>query len=291
VVLTGEGSDENLAGYPWYRATIINLGLGRLYEALTPRLLRDGIRRLIDGRALPRAARAKLRRTFLALPAELDAILYDNFGVFSRSRQATLLSPSMAGQLAGVDPFGSIHRHLAASDAPTLLGRLLYADIKTYLHELLMKQDQMSMAASIESRVPFLDHTLMEFIATMPDRMKLRGLTTKYVLRRAMEQKLPPEIISRRKMGFPTPMRDWLRGPFTGLLDEYVLGERATTRGLFRPVVLRQLVAEHRGGAVNHGERLWSLINLELWHRIFIDGEGRDLTLPVATARHTAAVA
>jgi asparagine synthase (glutamine-hydrolysing) len=129
------------------------------------------------------------------------------------------------------------------------------------------------MAASIESRVPFLDHPLVEFAARLPDDMKLRGVTTKYVLRQAMRDHLPPEILSRKKMGFPVPVGAWLRGAHRPLLDEYVLGERALARGLFDPAALRSVVDRHVVAGENHSERLWALVTLELWHRIFIDGE------------------
>jgi asparagine synthase (glutamine-hydrolysing) len=162
--------------------------------------------------------------------------------------------------------------HIQGSGAEDLLDRLLAADLKTYLHELLMKQDQMSMAASIESRVPFLDHKLVEFAAGLPVNMKLRDLTTKYILRRAMKNRLPRQILTRKKMGFPVPVGQWLRGQFSHIVDEYVLGERAQQRGDFNREFVAELVARHRAGE-NQTERLWSLINFEIWQRRFIDGE------------------
>ncbi|MDB4912605.1 MAG: hypothetical protein JWM95_249, partial [Gemmatimonadetes bacterium] len=144
------------------------------------------------------------------------------------------------------------------------------------LHELLMKQDQMSMAASIESRVPFLDHKLVEFAARMPERMKIRGLTTKYVLRKCMEGILPAEILSRKKMGFPVPVGAWLRGPYRHVLDEFVIGPRALARGLFNEAALRRIVISHASGEMNHSERLWALINLEMWQRMRLDHESID---------------
>lgn len=128
------------------------------------------------------------------------------------------------------------------------------------------------MAASIESRVPFLDHKLVEFTARLPERMKLRGMTTKYILRESMKGILPETILTRSKMGFPVPLGAWFRGPFRGLVDEYVLGERTDARGIFDRSYLQQLVNEHQGGA-NHAERLWMLINFEMWQRQFFDGE------------------
>ncbi|HJZ69839.1 MAG TPA: asparagine synthase C-terminal domain-containing protein, partial [Blastocatellia bacterium] len=135
-----------------------------------------------------------------------------------------------------------------------------------------MKQDQMSMAASIESRVPFLDHKLVEFACALPVNMKLRGLTTKYVLRKAMREKLPKEILTRRKMGFPVPVGAWLRGSFKGLVDEYLLSNRAKERGIFNPEFVNEIVMRHYRGE-NHSERLWALINFEIWQRCFFDAE------------------
>jgi asparagine synthase (glutamine-hydrolysing) len=276
VVLTGEGSDETLAGYNRYRATVFNTALGTRWERLAPAALRRAVRGRVE--AMPRGSRVrqKLVRTFLTRPADLDSLYFDNFAVFARREQGTLLSRDVRERVGGIDPYEAYHAALEATDADTLLGRLLYADTKTYLHELLMKQDQMSMAASIESRVPFLDHPLVEFVASLPDRLKLRGATTKWILRRAMADRLPPEILSRRKMGFPVPVGAWFRGPYRYLLDEYVLGERALARGLFDAGELRTLVARHAAGE-NHAERLWALVTLEQWHRIFLDGEAPAL--------------
>ncbi len=152
-----------------------------------------------------------------------------------------------------------------------MLDRLLYTDIKTYLHELLMKQDQMSMAASIESRVPFLDHRLVEYTTALPDRLKLRGWTTKYILRKSMEGLVPERILRRPKMGFPVPVGRWFRGPWRGVIDEYVLGERALSRNVFRREALQSLVGEHLSGAADHSERLWALVTFEMWWRQFIE--------------------
>jgi asparagine synthase (glutamine-hydrolysing) len=183
------------------------------------------------------------------------------------------LAPEHRGSLGSIDPYHEAHRLLRETDAGSLLNQLLYVDLFTYLHELLMKQDQMSMAASIESRVPFLDHPLVEFTATLPERLKLRGGTTKYILREAMRDFLPPEILSRSKMGFPVPVGRWFREGYAGLLNEFVLGERAAARGLFDPATTRTIVAEHASRERDHTERLWALVNVEVWHRIFIDGE------------------
>ena len=170
------------------------------------------------------------------------------------------------------DPFDEHERLLAKTDAADTLDKLLYADTKTYLHELLMKQDQMSMAASIESRVPFLDHKLVEFSARLPREMKLRGSTTKWILREAMKGILPDEILTRPKMGFPVPLGKWLRTTHRHIVDEYVLGTRASARRIFDREYVASLAARHMAGE-NADEKLWALINFEVWARTFIDQE------------------
>jgi asparagine synthase (glutamine-hydrolysing) len=272
VVLTGEGSDETLAGYNRYRVTMLNHRLSRPYATL-PDVIRSAVRHGIEALPARGGLRRRLTRTFLYLPGDLDTLYFDNFAVFGRRRQAQLLTSAVRDAVGSVNPYGAAHAALARSDATTLLERLLYADTKTYLHELLMKQDQMSMAASIESRVPFLDHPLVEYASSLPQRYKLRGWTTKYILREAMRGLLPEPILQRRKMGFPVPVGAWFRGPFRRILDELVLGERARARGLFEPAEVRRLVASHDSGQEKHDERLWMLVNWEIWQRIYIDGE------------------
>jgi len=272
VVLTGEGSDELLAGYGRYRKTVLNLSLGGRYRSLTPSLVRGAVHGGI--KTLPASRiRQKLLRSFLSVEPDIESIYFDNFAVFPRVMQDGLLTTIARERIGTIDPYAGVRSALSQTDAKSLLDRLLYADIKTYLHELLMKQDQMSMATSIESRVPFLDHKLVEFTCSLPEHLKLRGGTTKYILREAMKDVLPQEILSRSKMGFPVPIGTWFRGPYRSIIDEYVLGERASSRGVFNATVVRDLVNRHQSGTENHDERLWALVNFEIWQRQFFDGE------------------
>ena len=272
VVLTGEGSDELLAGYGRYRKTILNLSLGSRYRSLTPSFVRGAVRSGITGLPTSRI-RQKLLRSFLSVAPDIESIYFDNFAVFPLSMQGDLLSSEALEQIGCVDPYAGVRHALEQTDAESLLDRLLYADIKTYLHELLMKQDQMSMATSVESRVPFLDHKLVEFTCSLPERLKLRGGTTKYILRESMKGVLPEQILSRSKMGFPVPIGSWFRGAYRSIIDEYVLSERAIERGIFNTHVVREIVRRHQDGGENHDERLWSLVNFEIWQRQFLDGE------------------
>jgi len=274
VVLTGEGSDEMLAGYGRYRKTILNVKLGKQYQRFAPEFLRAAIRRQIANLSNTSRARQKLSRTFLTLTPDIESIYFDNFAVFPRAMQDQLLTRELREQNQP-DPYRVMRDLLTNAGSASLLDQLLYVDTKTYLHELLMKQDQMSMAASIESRVPFLDHKLVEFSAALPERMKLRGATTKYILRQSMKGVLPEAILSRPKMGFPVPVGSWFRGAFRNVIDEYVLSERALSRGIFEPAFVESLVQRHQQGE-DHSERLWALVNFEVWQRQFLDGETAD---------------
>jgi len=268
VVLTGEGADELFLGYNRYRATLWNARLGRPYWAAMPSGWRRGVRQLVD--TLPRQARRFAERSFIAHGPDIRDLFLENFAVFSERAQRPLLFEP--GLLDRHDPYAAVleredHTPRAWLDR---MGRL---DLQTYLLELLMKQDQMSMAASIESRVPFLDDHVVDYVAALPGHFKVRGWQTKAVLRAAVADLIPPAILARPKMGFPVPFGGWLRGAFTSVVDEFLLGGRARARRLFNPDAVRQLAAEHRSGSRAHGDRLWLLVNLEMWQRIFLDGE------------------
>jgi asparagine synthase (glutamine-hydrolysing) len=271
VVLTGEGSDETLAGYTRYAWTLWNARLDRIYRHIAPGWLRRVVREtLAESSWLGADLRRKLQHTCLGRDGDSWISLYfDNFySAFSEAEQASLLADKIRGT-PGAPYRGSLAWWERSSG--DFLARLLYTDIKTYLVELCMKQDNMSMAASIESRVPFLDHVLVEFAASIPAKYKIRGLAGKSILKSAVQDLLPASIIHRRKMGFPTPLRGWLVGPRLEDIERLLLGPRSLARGLFKPEGLRRLFAEHRAHVVDHGDRLWRLLNLELWHRVFID--------------------
>jgi asparagine synthase (glutamine-hydrolysing) len=268
VVLTGEGADELFLGYNRYRVAAWNERLGAPYRGLVPAAAR---RRIASAtHHLPRALRRYASRSFMAIDAGPRAQFCENFSVFPSALLRRLLAtPAL---MIARDRYGEIMRRYDAAGGD-LLNRMSRADLQTYLVRLLAKQDQMSMAASIESRVPFLDHTLVEHVVALPSHLKLRGFTTKAVLRDALKGIVPPPILARRKMGFPVPVGRWLAGPFFPLIESFVLGRRALARGLFNREALRRMALEHRSGVGGHGDRLWLLLNLEIWHRVVVEGE------------------
>jgi asparagine synthase (glutamine-hydrolysing) len=287
VVLTGEGSDELLAGYGKYPRALFNWRAGGLYTRVMPGPMRRwATDRLLP--ALPSSLRRYVQRSFLAVEHTPEAAFFDNFAAVPLARQRELFGGRLRAGATREQAYGASRAWLDRAGNRPLLDRVLYADIKTYLVELLMKQDQMSMAASIESRVPFLDHELVELVAAMPAEWKLSGFTTKRVLREAVKDLLPESILSRPKMGFPVPFDQWSRGAWHGVVRDVLLDRRTRERGLFETAQVTRVLDDHAAGRSRGGDILWSLLNLELWYRTWIDGGGvQHLAAPAPAAAGT----
>lgn len=272
VVLTGEGSDELFAGYGRYRFYLLNEKMAGPY-GLLPTSMRRGIRRFVGTSPLLKAAlRRKLQHTFLGRELGFESLYIDNFhGAFSPQEQALLLQ---AGERGGGPVYDSFIKHWRATEGKPTLSRLLYSDMKTYLVELLMKQDQMSMSASIESRVPFLDHSFVEFAAGVPDHMKLRKGVGKYIFKKVAEDLIPRDIIYRPKMGFPTPLRRWLREDFAAPAFAVLRKKDGLLSELLDRSMLDALIEGQSSGAIDATDRLWRLLNLQIWGEVFLQGRG-----------------
>ena len=281
VVLTGEGADETLAGYTRYAFTLKNAAMDRAYRSVVPSFLRRSLRNSVATSSLLGATlRRKLEHTFVGKDgAAWDSFYFDNFfSAFSGAEQSGLLAPEFARQFAPSTAYRNVLAYWehSAQQGGDMLQRLLYTDIKTYLVELLMKQDNMSMAASIESRVPFLDHVLVEFATRIPREVQLQGLTGKRILKKAMEDLLPHEILYRPKFGFPTPWSGWLAGPRLEDNSRLLTEPRSLERGYFRREAIDKLFDDHRTKHRDNYDRIWRLLNLELWHRVCLEGESHD---------------
>jgi len=265
VVLTGEGSDELLAGYDRYGITPWNLRLGRLYERALPAPLRALIREAVLRGPGADGLRRKLGRTFLAAPADLEHLYVANFlSCFHGRSLANVLRPEVTAEFGGQSPYRATLDYLKGNGRDELAA-MQYLDIKTYLEELLMKQDRMSMAASVESRVPFLDHHLAEFAAGLPRALKLRGLSGKRILKRAMRGVLPERIIRRKKMGFPVPLARWLREELAPWYREVLLDDSVRREGLFNVPRLEAMIQEHVEHRADWSDQLWRVLNFHLW--------------------------
>lgn len=279
VVLTGEGSDETLAGYTRYAFTLKNAAMDGAYRSVVPGALRRSLRDLIANSSLLGATlRRKLEHTFLGKDgAAWGSFYFDNFFcAFSATEQNRLLTGEFAREADPATAYKNVlyyWERSATQAGGAMLQRLLYTDIKTYLVELLMKQDNMSMAASIESRVPFLDHVLVEFATRIPREVQIQGLAGKRILKNAMEGLLPHDIIYRPKLGFPTPWSGWLAGPRLETIHALLVEPRSLERGYFQRDAIDRLFDEHRARLRDNYDRIWRLLNLELWHRVCLEGE------------------
>jgi len=150
---------------------------------------------------------------------------------------------------------------------------MLYIDTKTWLpDDLLIKADKMTMANSVELRVPLLDHRVLEFAASLPPSYKLKGFTPKYILKKAMAQKIPKEILSRKKAGFPVPYEGWLRNDMKKVVWDVLTDRRTIERGYFRKESVEEMLRANSHGA-NYSKEIFSLLNLELWQRTFLERE------------------
>jgi asparagine synthase (glutamine-hydrolysing) len=166
----------------------------------------------------------------------------------------------------------ALERRLDRFSGLSLHGRMMHVDFETYLPEdVLTKVDRMSMAHSIESRVPLLDNELIDFAATLPSSFKIHGGRRKHILKEALAPILPPSILERRKQGFAIPLGIWFRGGLTDLFADVLHSARTEQRGYFEPSFVRRLIREHRSGARDHTLRLWQLLVFELWHRQYLD--------------------
>jgi asparagine synthase (glutamine-hydrolysing) len=284
VALTGEGSDEMFAGYDRYRFHLWNEHWLPHYR-LVPGALRRAIRKGVESsRLLSAGLRRKLQHTFVGLDEDLESLYLDNFySAFSGAERAALLPGSDRAL-----PYANFRRYWDQRASSPLLAQLLFADQKTYLVELLMKQDQMSMAASIESRVPFLDHEFVEFSTRVPENLKLRHGEGKYIVKRAVEDLLPAEIVYRKKMGFPTPLRQWLRDPRADRLFGLLTARDGLLAAHLDSQQLASLVERQKSGRYDVTDRLWRLLNLQLWGDQFLTGKRDarwDGLLPTARAR------
>lgn len=279
VVLTGEGSDETLAGYSRYAFTLRNIAMDRAYRSIVPagirRFMRDKIAR---STWLQASARRKLSHTFLGIDGESWVSLYfDNFfSAFPETALADLLTEEFQEEISAASAYRNVLQFWEHSSGE-MLQRLLYTDIKTYLVELLMKQDNMSMAASIESRVPFLDHVLVDWATRVPANVQLHGAAGKQILKKAMEGLLPHSILYRPKLGFPTPWSGWLAGDQLDRIERLLLEPRSLERGFFQRQAVQALFQEHRAAFRDHYDRIWRLLNFELWHRVCLEGDEFDM--------------
>src|SRR5687767_6811987 len=271
VALNGDGGDECFAGYERYAAMQIaeryrqlpafvrERALEPFFKRLPASELRRG--RVRDVKRFVRAASLPTAQRYLTWVSVLDTCAKND-----------LYTDEFRRQTSAHDPTAIFAPLLTKANGAGLVDALLLTDTLTYLpNELLAKVDIATMAVSLEARSPFLDHHVIEFAASLPEKFKLRGMTTKYILKRVLKELLPSENIGRRKMGFGVPIGQWFRGEFQQLLRDTLLTEKSLGRGLFKPEGVRRMIEVHASGERDYGTPLYVLLMLELWYNRFID--------------------
>ena len=271
VALNGDGGDECFAGYERYAAMQIAERYRRLPAFLRERALEPLFNRL-PASELRRGRVRDLKRFVRAASLPTAQRYLTWVSVLDTGAKNDLYTNEFRRQTIGHDPAALFAPLFAQANGAGLVDALLLTDTLTYLpNELLAKVDIATMAVSLEARSPFLDHHVIEFAASLPEKFKLRGMTTKYILKRVLKELLPSENIGRRKMGFGVPIGHWFRGEFQQLLRDRLLTEKSMSRGLFKPDGVRRMIEVHASGERDYGTPLYVLLMLELWYNRFID--------------------
>lgn len=270
VALSGDAGDEVFAGYDRYVANKL-----ADYYRLIPSFIRNKIIASFLSRIPETSAKkdfARRAKRFIAVSSEPKEKRYLSWmSVFDDGLKMELYSSGLQNRLKDVDSSRYLLDIYRDSDAGNFIDSTLFVDTMSYLPcDLLVKTDITSMANSLEVRSPFLDHKLVEFAARIPVKFKLKGITPKYILRKAFKKTLPRQILRREKSGFGVPVGRWLRSELKSYAYEVLLSQASINRGYFKKEAIKRLLDQHVLGQFNHGERIWALLNLELWHRRFI---------------------
>jgi asparagine synthase (glutamine-hydrolysing) len=271
VALNGDGGDESFAGYERYAAMPIAEHYHRLPEFLRESVINKAAG-LIPTPMSSRTHTGRAKRFLQAASLPKVERYLRWVSAFDKDAKRDLYSENFGRETAGFNAGDLLERWFARSNGNGIVDAVLLTDIMTYLpNDLLVKVDIATMAVSLEARSPFLDHHVIEFAASLPEKLKLRGLTTKYLLKRVLKKLVPVENLERQKMGFGVPIGHWFRGEMQPFLREVLLSEKALRRGLFKPQTVNQLVDLHIRGECDYSQQLWALLMLELWFREFID--------------------
>jgi asparagine synthase (glutamine-hydrolysing) len=272
VALNGDGGDELFAGYDRYVKNKLATYYLRLPHPMR-KMLAILSSKLVPGQVAHDNFIIRLQRLF-QIKRSTAAELYCRWlFIFQQQEKRNLYTTEFSQNIDTVETEELLDKLIRGSDGKDITEAALHCDIQTYLaDDLLVKMDRATMAHSIENRSPFLDHTFMENIAALPSKLKLKGLTRKWIFKQAMANLLPKKIIHRPKKGFGIPVDQWLRHQLKEITYDTVLSTRALSRGYFKPEKLREIIGQHMSGHRNWQFHLWNLLVLELWHQKVIDG-------------------
>jgi asparagine synthase (glutamine-hydrolysing) len=271
VALNGDGGDESFAGYERYAALRLTEKYRRVPSFLRESVIKEAVN-LIPSSPTKRSRVRSAQRMLDAVSLPRVARYTRWVSVFNEETKQPLYSDFFREQTRDANAAGLLEEWFKRANGIGVVDAMLLTDQMTYLpNDLLVKVDIAAMAVSLEARSPFLDHHVIEFAASLPQNLKLRGLTSKYLLKKVLRKLLPSENLNRRKMGFGVPVGHWFRGRMQPFLREVILSEKALRRGLFKPEPVRQLIELHTRGERDYSQQLWTLLMLELWFNRFID--------------------
>jgi asparagine synthase (glutamine-hydrolysing) len=286
VILSGEGADELFAGYPTYIGNRVAEIYNRIPRPITNVAVKAALK--LTPVSMGNIAFDYLLSRFVSA-AEQDLVERHHtwFGSYSPEMQHGVLAPRVLAALADDDPFSSARGRLEGKNLPDSLSKLLYMDFTMYLQDdLLTKVDRATMLASLEARAPFLDHDLSEFAAGLPSSLKLKGTSTKDILKKTVRKRLPSDVIERRKRGFNIPFSKWLLHGLGDDLKQRFSVERVEARGLFNPAGIAELLDEHLSQRTDHRKPLFTLLAFDLWcDATFGDG----VRIPIGEAKEAGA--
>jgi asparagine synthase (glutamine-hydrolysing) len=273
VMLSGMGGDEVFAGYPRQMAMKLAGAFDPVPQLLRRPLMKTVAAVLPGGRPGKLTAPLRNAKKFARSAAMDFQDRYLGFETyFTDKAKSQLYADDLREATRGLDAYAAHRKYFAKAENAAPLNQLLYVDLKTFLPCLnLMTTDKTSMAANLEVRVPFLNVEMLDLTARMPADLKLRGLKRKYILKKAAETLLPREVVWRKKAGFGAPIRSWLRGPLKPMVDDLLSEETVKRRGLFRHEEVRRIIDANLSGREDYNLQVFQLLNLELWHREFID--------------------
>jgi len=270
VILSGDGGDELFAGYEHYQAQA--LSQSRMSALLQKSL--PGITKNFRPSSKKKGVWNKIRRYAQGLEHSRDMRHFRWMMFLSEANKNLLYSSDLIRELdktAGLHESPPLDHHFRQMTQFDDITGELYLDFKTYLvDDILTKVDRMSMATSLETRVPLLDHTIVEYAFALPGRLKLRGMTTKWILKKTMERLLPRENIYRRKEGFSIPIKHWLRNELKDLMLGYLDEQRIMREGLFNYEPIKHMIESHLSGKENYSHQLWTLLVFEIWREHYL---------------------
>ncbi len=271
VILNGDGGDENFAGYARYALNAFSEKVRRFFSPALVRAMHPLFMLLPHG-GNPNSFFWRLKRFSQVYVRSPELRNADMLCHFMAEMKSDLYTEAFRDEVSGTDSFDLLLAKFHEAGADNLLERTLYSDVMMYLPDaLLVKVDVASMANSLEARSPFLDHELMEFVARVPAQLKLKGMTTKHILKETLRGILPDEVLFREKMGFGVPLDYWFRNELKEMAFDTLLGQRAMERGYFNRDYVREILDDHVSRKWNWQYHIFNLLMLELWHREFID--------------------